>query len=43
MRIFMAFIVGTLFLRGSAISQTWQAKVTLNWDKVERISQTTPT
>ena len=42
-RTFMACFLGALFLSGSAFAQTWQAKVTINWDKVRRVSRTTPT
>jgi hypothetical protein len=40
----MVCVLGALFLSGSAFAQqTWQAKVTINWDKVRRVSKTTPT
>ncbi len=40
---FLVFVLETSFLCGTAFAETWQAKVTVNWDKVERVSRTTPT
>jgi hypothetical protein len=39
----IGLVLSTFLVGGTASGQTWQASVTVKWDKVQRISRTTPT